>query len=358
MVDFACQALHRAGSADATVRRHESSHREGHILDESADAAGLTLADISEDELLSLIFPRLPDGPGVLAGVLVGPGDDTAMLTTHGGSVLVTTDAMVRGRDWVDQWSTGADVGAKAVAQNIADIAAMGGVPNGLLVTLIADPATSLAWVQDFIAGLSQAAGEAGVPVVGGDLSSAPEGFLAVSVTALGECGGRQPVCRSGAQVGDLVAVCGSLGHSAAGLLLLQRAEAASAPELVSYHRRPLPPYEQGPVAARAGASAMLDISDGLGRDAGRIARASGVMIELDEGLLANDAALLQPILSTDDAWRSVIEGGEEHSLLACFPSETELPKGWRRIGSVTAGSGVLLRGLQVSGGGWDHFAG
>lgn len=340
----------------------EGTHRpigEVIILDaEPGDAAGagLTLADIGEDELLSMIFPLLPGGG---PGVLVGPGDDTALLLTPGGSVLATTDAMVRGRDWVDEWSTGADVGAKTVAQNIADIAAMGGVPNGLLVTLIADPRTSLTWVRDFITGLSKAAGEAGVPVVGGDLSSAPEGFLAVSVTALGECaGGRQPVCRSGAQVGDILAVCGSLGHSAAGLLLLQRAEAESAPGLVSYHRRPTPPYEQGPVAARGGATAMLDISDGLGRDAGRIARASGVGIELDEEVLADDAEQLSRVLSTDDAWRCVIEGGEEHSLLACFPPGSELPDGWRQIGCVTAGSGVLLRGLPVIGGGWDHFGG
>jgi len=323
-------------------------------LDESADAAGPTLADLGEDGLLSVIFPLLPGGPGVL----IGPGDDTALLSTPDGSVLATTDAMVRGRDWLDEWSTGADVGVKTVAQNIADIAAMGGVPSGLLVTLIADPQTSLAWVRDFTQGLAQAAGEAGVPVLGGDLSSAPAGVLVVSVTALGECEGREPVCRSGAQVGDVLAVCGSLGYSAAGLLLLQRGQSGLAPELADYHKRPRPPHEQGPVAARAGATAMLDISDGLGRDAGRIARASGVRIELDEALLRDDLAQLQHVVSHDEAWRCVTEGGEEHSLLACFPSGAGLPDGWRRIGDVVAGSGVLLRGQLVTRGGWDHFGG
>lgn len=324
------------------------------MLDERSDAAGPTLAEVGEDGLLSMIFPLLPGG----SGVLIGPGDDTALLSTPGGSVLATTDAMVRGRDWLDEWSTGADVGAKTVAQNIADIAAMGGVPSGLLVTLIADPATSLAWVRDFTEGLAQAAREAGVAVLGGDLSSAPEGVLVVSVTALGACEGHAPVRRSGAQVGDVLAVCGSLGHSAAGLLLLQRGETGLAPELVNYHRRPRPPYEQGPAAARAGATAMLDISDGLGRDAGRIARASGVRIELDDALLGDDVVALQRVISTDDAWRSVTEGGEEHSLLACFPSGAGLPSGWRKIGDVVAGSGVLLRGLMVIRGGWDHFGG
>ena len=324
------------------------------MRDQRADVAGPTLADVGEDGLLAVIFPLLPGGPGVL----IGPGDDTALLSTPDGSVLATTDAMVRGRDWLDEWSAGADVGAKTVAQNMADIAAMGGVPSGLLVTLIADPRTSLAWVRDFIQGLAQAAGEAGVPVLGGDLSSAPEGTLVVSVTALGACESRRPVRRSGAQVGDTLAVCGSLGHSAAGLLLLQRHQSGLAPELANYHRRPRPPYEQGPMAALAGATAMIDISDGLGRDAGRIARASGVAIVLDEMPLSDDVAQLERVVSHDEAWRCVTEGGEEHSLLACFPSGAELPAGWRRMGDVVAGSGVLLRGQLVIRGGWDHFGG
>jgi thiamine-monophosphate kinase len=324
------------------------------MLDGRAGTAGPTLGEVGEDGLLSVIFPLLPGGPGVL----LGPGDDTALLATPGGSVLATTDAMVRGRDWLDQWSSGADVGVKTVAQNIADIAAMGGVPTGLLVTLIADPLTPLAWVRDFTVGLAQAARQAGVPVLGGDLSSAPEGVLVVSVTALGECEGRQPVRRSGAQAGDVLAVCGSLGHSAAGLLLLQRGQSLLAPDLADYHRRPRPPFEQGPVAARGGATAMIDISDGLGRDAGRLARASGVSIELDDRQLADDAAQLRRVLNDGDAWRCVAEGGEEHSLLACFPQAGELPEGWRKIGHVAPGSGVLLRGRPVIGGGWDHFGG
>jgi thiamine-monophosphate kinase len=324
------------------------------MSDERPRKAEPTLADIGEDELLASIFPLLPSGPGVL----IGPGDDTAWLSTTTGTVLATTDAMVRGRDWLDDWSTGADVGAKAVAQNLADIAAMGGIPTGLLVTLVADPLTSLAWVRDFTGGLARAAREAGVPVVGGDLSSAPQGVLVVSVTALGECEGRRPVCRSGGNVGDVLAVCGSLGRSATGLLLLQRGQAGRSPELVDHHRRPRPPYEQGPAAARAGATAMLDISDGLGRDAGRIGRASGVRIELDDLALASDVQQLLHVVSANDAWRNVIEGGEEHSLLAAFPPEAALPDGWRQIGELAVGAGVLLRGALVTEGGWDHFGG
>jgi thiamine-monophosphate kinase len=324
------------------------------MFNERRDGTGLTLADTGEDDLLSTIFPLLPGGPGVL----IGPGDDAALVQVPDGAVLATTDAMVRGRDWLDEWSSGADVGAKIVAQNLADIAAMGGVGTGLLVTLVADPRTALEWVRDFTTGLARAARSAGVPVVGGDLSSAPEGVLMVSVTALGTCEGRAPIRRSGAGAGDVLAVSGSLGHSAAGLLLLGRGESERGPELVAYHQRPLPPYEQGPVAARFGATAMLDVSDGLGRDAGRLARASEVRIELDERLLRADVAQLERAVSTREAWASVIEGGEEHSLLACFPSDLGIPDGWRRIGKATAGSGVWLRGEPVLGGGWDHFGG
>jgi thiamine-phosphate kinase len=125
---------------------------------------------------------------------------------------------MVRGRDWRDDWSTGHDVGVKLVAQNVADVAAMGGVTTGLLVSLMADPELAVAWVEDFARGVGEGARRAGCAVLGGDLSSAPPGVVVVSITALGDLQGRPPVLRSGARVGDLVAVCGSLGWSGAGL--------------------------------------------------------------------------------------------------------------------------------------------
>jgi thiamine-monophosphate kinase len=103
----------------------------------------MTLADLTEEQLLARITPRLPGGPGVL----VGPGDDTAVLRCD-AATIITTDAAVRGRDWRDDWSTPGDVGAKIVAQNLADVAAMGGRPLGLVVTLLADPATTVAWVE------------------------------------------------------------------------------------------------------------------------------------------------------------------------------------------------------------------
>jgi len=324
------------------------------VVKDPNGSEGPTLAQVSESELLEGIFPLLPGGHGVL----LGPGDDAALVAAPDGKVVATTDAMVRDRDWRDDWSTGADVGAKTVAQNLADVAAMGAVPTGLLVTLIADPATPLAWVHDFATGLAEAAREAGAPVVGGDLSSAPPGMLVVSVTALGDLEGREPVMRSGACPGDVVAVAGSLGRSHAGWRLLQRGEPGRAPELVDYHRRPRPAYRQGPLAAEAGVHAMLDLSDGLVRDAGRVARASGVGVDLSREALQADVTALAGAVGEEMAWECVLTGGEEHSLLGCFPAHVPLPRGWRRVGAVVAGEGVTLDGQAQGAGGWDHFAG
>lgn len=313
-----------------------------------------TLADLGEDDLLEVIFPALPTHDLVR----IGPGDDTAELAVPSGAVLATTDAMVLGRDWLDEWSTGEDVGRKCVAQNAADIAAMGGVTTGLLVTLAAAPETTIDWVRAFTTGLADAAREAGIAVLGGDLSSAPQGVRMVSVTALGECPAGQAVRRSGARAGDVVAVVGGLGRSAAGFVLLRSGRAEDGPELVTYHRRPRAPYEQGPIAARAGATSMLDLSDGLVRDLGRVARASGVRIDLERELLTPYAEALEPAIGGEQAWTCVLTGGEEHALAATFPDTSVVPEGWQPVGRVRAGSGVTLDGAPQSGGGWDHFGG
>lgn len=313
------------------------------------------LADLSEEQLLARIVPLLRPAPG--AALLVGPGDDAAVLVCDGPTV-VTTDAMVRDRDWRDEWSGPADVGGKVVAQNLADVAAMGARPTGLVVTLLADRHTPVAWALDFTRGLAAAARAADCPVLGGDLSSAPAGSLSVSVTAFGSLDGRAPVLRSGARPGDVVAVCGTLGRSAAGLALLQQSRPAADPELVAVHRCPTPPLAAGPAAAAAGATAMLDLSDGLLRDGGRIAAASGVALDFRVDALAPYAARLAPALGPDLGWDCVLGGGEDHSLLACFPDTGPLPGGWVVVGQVGAGSGVSLDGRPRLVQGWDHFHG
>src|SRR5829696_595973 len=244
---------------------------------------GTPLRSLGEDELLGRILPTFPRA----SELLVAPGDDAAVLRTSDRTVA-TTDTVVLGRDWLDEWSSGADIGHKVVSQNLADIAAMGGRPTGVLLTLVADPDLSLEWVLDHVRGLAEATAAAGVAVLGGDLSSAPAGVVMVSVTALGRLDG-EPVLRSGARPGDLLAVHGSLGLSDAGLRLLRAGDVDRHPLAVERHRRPEPPLEAGPRAAAAGATAMLDLSDGLLRDGGRIARASGVVIDLDRRALARD---------------------------------------------------------------------
>ncbi len=333
----------------------------------------LRLKDLDESEVLARILPLFgrPDG------LLVGPGDDAAVVATSSGSVVATTDSMVRGRDWRDDWSSGRDVGVKLVAQNVADVAAMGAVPTGLLVSLMADPDVSLAWVEAFADGVAAGARDAACAVIGGDLSSAPAGVLVVSMTALGDLQGRAPVLRAGARVGDVVAVCGSLGWSGAGLVTYVAGPAEPEPagnvsirdqavSLVrSFHRSPRPPWESGPMAAAAGATAMLDISDGLVRDGGRIADASAVTLALSGELLR--AHFLRPPVTVAvgeaEAWRQVLSGGEEHSLLATFP-EGAVPNDdrapWRVIGECVPpgsdGPRVTIDGIPPVVSGWDHF--
>jgi thiamine-monophosphate kinase len=326
------------------------------------------LAGLGEDAILARLLPLVGAGGPVPADgdperVLVGPGDDAAVVPVR-DPLVVTTDSMIRERDWRDDWSAPEDVAHKLGAQNISDIAAMGGVATGALLTVTADPATPVSWVERFATGLGEWCRTAGVSVVGGDLSSAPPGVLQVSLTMWGHLRGRAPVLRSGARPGDVLAVCGSLGWSSAGLAsyAADGRDTEPASRWRGYHRRPRPPWEAGPVAADAGATAMIDLSDGLVRDAGRVATASGVVLDLDRGSLADVfVAPLEAVGTLDEAWRHVLGGGEEHSLLATFPRESGPPHTpgapWRVIGSVRTGEpGVTLEGEPLRVLGWDHF--
>lgn len=335
----------------------------------------LRLQDLSEGELLERIFPIFGGTTGA-ARVLLGPGDDAAVLEAPSGGVVLTTDSMVRGRDWRDEWSSAQEVGHKVVVQNIADIAAMGAAPTGLLVALAADPATEVDWVVGLAEGIGAAAQEAGAPVLGGDLSSAEEGTVLVAITAVGDLQGRHPVRRDGAREGDLVAVHGSLGRSGGGLQLLLAGRGRSHDEpdlpagadetrqavdlLCRAHRTAgRPPWRSGAQAALAGATAMIDLSDGLVRDLRRVARASGVRIDLDREALGRAArGPLTRALGEEEALRQVLSGGEEHSLVATFPPGG-VPTDWQVLGRCAAGVGeVLLDGRVPEVLGWDHFAG
>jgi thiamine-monophosphate kinase len=320
---------------------------------------GERLGGLGEAGVLRRIFPLLPAGDSTL----LGPGDDAAVVAAPDGRVVVSTDLLVEGRDFRRDWSSGQDVGWKAAVQNLADLAAMGAVPTALVVGLAAPPDLPVAWAEGLARGFAEACEGTGAGVVGGDLSSAGE--VVVAVTALGDLQGRPPVRRDGARPDDVVAVAGPLGRSGAGLALLVAGRGEAAPGLVEAHRRPRPPLEAGPAAARAGATAMIDVSDGLVTDLGRVADASGVTVDLDPAPLAAAAAALglddAAGLDEHRALHWVLAGGEDHALAACFPPGVPLPPGFVVVGRVRPrdeGRDVVLAGEPLDAHrGWDHFA-
>lgn len=343
---------------------------------------------ISEEELLAIIIPRLPRG----RDVLVGPGDDAAVLAVPGRRMVVTTDVLVQGRHFDLRWGTGADLGYRAAMQNLADVAAMGARPTSIVVALVLPSDREVAWLADLADGLAQACDPHEVGVVGGDLTAGES--VIVAVTAHGVLDDGEPMLRSGARPGDVVAVSGVLGRSRAGLELLRsdpdagqhtsagagpqharRADAlasaivhpAAKADLVRAYLRPESPLAQGPIAGRAGATALMDVSDGLLRDAGRLAQASGVVLNLRSAVLADDLAAVADVAGGAgvDPLSWVLTGGEDHALLATFPPSGVIPDGFRQIGTVHEpgdidGPAVLLDGGLPPGEGigWDHFGG
>ena len=328
-----------------------------------------TVAALSEGEILDRILKFLPVGPHTD----LGPGDDAAIVAAPGARFTVTTDILVEGSHFRREWSTGAEVGARAAAQNLADIAAMGATPTSLVVSMVLPPDLPVSWLEDFAGGLGAEAFEAGAGVVGGDIVAGP--VLTVSVAAHGYLGGR-PVTRSGAKPGDTVAVAGTLGLSAAGLAALQSGAVSPAlrgneipfafRKAVETFRSPKPPLKAGPLAAGLGATAMLDLSDGLVMDAGRLAKASGVRVDLSRYGLSGAKANLEDAGRAlgVDPMQWVLYGGEDHGLLATFPPYVLVPEPFRAAGTVgsfdvgageDSGSRVTLDGAPLTGG-FDHF--
>lgn len=312
------------------------------------------LGDLSEGTILRAILTRTV--PATHA--LIGPGDDAAVVAAPSGSVVATTDTLVHGPDFRLAWSSGYDLGWKAAAVNLADVAAMGARPTALLVALAVPRDLRLSFVESLADGFREAceALAPGCSVVGGDLTVSD--VLTVAVTALGDLEGRAPVTRAGAEPGDVIAVAGELGNAAHGLAVLfgrfrdgetpipvdpaRLAPGESA--AVAAQLRPAPPIGLGPFAAIAGATAMMDISDGLALDARRMAAASGVTIALERAALG-------------EAPDRALAGGEDHALLAAFPPGV-LPPGFRVIGAVRARGeeDLLCDDAPVDVSGWDPY--
>lgn len=310
-----------------------------------------TLAQVGEFALIARLVAgrRQPDA------VTVGPGDDAAVLSAPDGRTVVSTDMLVAGRHFRLDWSTPNDVGRKSIAQNAADIEAMGARPTAFVVAFGAPSDTPAEQVLALADGMWQEAESMGAGIAGGDLVSAPQ--WVISVTVLGDLEGREPVRRSGAGPGDVVAVAGDLGRSAAGFELW-RNDIERFDELRGRHVAPRPPYGQGRVAAENGATAMTDVSDGLLADLGHIAEASGVGIDLSTAALAADRDALAGAAEAvgADAWAWILGGGEDHALVATFPDAP--PPGWRVIGRAHDGAqGVSVDGAVWQGNtGWQSF--
>jgi thiamine-monophosphate kinase len=302
------------------------------------------------------LIDRVTAGRVQPASTLLGPGDDAAVVACPDGRVVATTDVLVEGVHFRLDWSGPEQIGRKAAAANLADVAAMGAVPTALLVGLACPAGTAVTSLSALADGLWAEAGAAGAGVVGGDVTASPT--LTISVTALGSLEGRPPVRRGGAEPGQVVALCGRVGWSAAGLAVLARGFRSPA-VVVGAYRVPEPPYAAGPQAAKAGATAMIDVSDGLLADLGHVAAASGVLIDLRSGALEVPPRLADVGAALGvDPLHWLLTGGEDHALTATFPGEP--PPGWTVIGTVGAGEpGVLVDGRPYTGGpaGWEHFA-
>jgi thiamine-monophosphate kinase len=174
-----------------------------------------TIGDLGEFGLIARVTARFPGTDDVI----LGPGDDAAIVGAPDGRVVATTDMLVEGRHFRREWSSPSEVGHKAAAQNFADIAAMGARPTALLIGLAAPLDLPIPWVDAFADGIREECTVAGGSVAGGDMVASDT--LTIAITALGDLAGRRPVRRDGAQPGDAVAVTGNLGLSAAGLELL-----------------------------------------------------------------------------------------------------------------------------------------
>lgn len=332
------------------------------------------MGELGEREVLARVLARL----GEARGAVLGPGDDCAVLR-FAGDAVVTTDTMIEGPDFRLAWHDGFDLGWKLAATNLSDVAAMGARPTALTVALAVPHETPVELLERIASGLDAACREfaPGCGVVGGDLGRAP--VVTASVTALGDLEGRRPVTRAGARPGDVVAYAGALGLAGLGLSLLF-AEAAdpdgtahsrSLPELrrahpaaVAAQLAPKPPIALGSVAAEAGATAMMDVSDSLSIDAERLARASGTTVDLDAQLLEDGFGVQQGAAVPIEA---MLTGGEDHGLLATFPASAALPHGFLPIGVVRSADGagggsdseapgVRLDGAPLRPAGWDPY--
>jgi thiamine-monophosphate kinase len=316
---------------------------------------------MGEFELLELIRQRLPR-PG--ARVLLGSGDDAA-ITAPRGATATSVDALIEGVHFRREWSSLAQIGAKALAVALSDLAAMGAGPGEAYVVLGVPPELDQDGCLELLDGMTATAEETGTTLAGGDVTRAPA--LTLAITVVGHAAkADELVTRSGAHPGDVLAVTGELAGAAAGLLLLDGSERrrSSPPphsernderarSLIGRLLEPRPRLKAGRALAKLGATAMIDLSDGLGGDAAHVAAAGGVRLRIDAGALPVAAGVAEIAAAAGrDPLELATSGGEDYELLVALPPEraeeaaeavNELG-GLTRIGEVLAGEGVEIR--------------
>jgi thiamine-monophosphate kinase len=329
----------------------------------------------AEDDLVALIR-RMAERPGA-PGVRVGIGHDCAVLEPRPGvALLAKTDLMAEDVHFRRRWAEPADIGWKALAINVSDVAAMGGTPRWALVALACPEPVSADEIAAFYEGALALADAHGVTIVGGDTSASASGWV-VSVMLLGEA--ERPVLRSGARPGDVIAVTGALGRAGAGLAVLEAGavpaglEAASLAEVTAAHRRPRPRVAEGRwLADSGGVTAMMDLSDGIGIDLERLLAASGAGARVDVTRLPIDRATREVARALEtDALAWATGGGEDYELLltCAAPAFDRLRDGLASttgtaltaVGSVVAARGATWldgegRAVTVARG-FEHFA-
>lgn len=318
----------------------------------NAPSAGTTVADVGEFALISLIRERL----AAPTGLLIGPGDDAAEVSAPGGSLLISSDLLVEGRHFRRDWSSAEDIGRKAAAANLSDINAMGGSATALTVSLGLPGDLAVDWVLQLADGLAAECAVVGTEIAGGDITAADS--IVIAISAVGHAA--RTVRRDTAAAGDVIAFAGSLGLAGAGFATLSRGF-RSPRAVVDAHRVPTPPYTAGPQAAAAGATALIDVSDGLLADLGHVARASGIVADLDSAAfpISEWVATVAEALGSEPL-RYVLTGGDDYALVGTFSGD--VPEGWTRIGvarhpELGEEPGVLVDGASYEGPqGHQHF--
>lgn len=303
----------------------------------------------SESELIAALAAvfKLSDAD-VRENVLIGIGDDGAVVAPSSRKSVLAADMAIEGVHFNREWSTLGEIGAKITAANLADIYAMGGEPKYLLVSAGLTANFGIAQVTELAKGIAEEAALVGAAVVGGDISRAEQ--LVISISVFGEV--ENPITRSGAKVGDSVIISGLPGKSAAGLRQLQSGITEST--FVSAHKKPTVNYQ---LAKKFhGVNSMCDVSDGLLSELNHIASASGIGIELDSKLIAEIQEFKELEAATNgDIWELVLSGGEDHVFVAT--TSADIPEGAHRIGKVVSGTGVKVSGIsKLPAIGFRHF--